>query len=326
MEEDPTISQNLNPNEVQEENYQNTEENVNVISNSPPVSTPISSSNNQEITNISKPNNNQSNFNTSSGDTNSMWYDFSIIFWFLFLCVGWNSFKEGVSRPNASQFQANLSVILFFILTISTIGFIIYFRNTTLNKNQNFINGFLGDMSKFHGCALFLVSCVLLSITQIQTKTAFVFGLIFSLLSVGSLIFIYLKMEIQAEWYEIITTKKGVFSCLIALSWYTFFYCFASIGASKNEPSENFLKGTSVAFSILVGFGNLVFAFFFKDLLVAIVNLLIYIELSKYFYYIKSIDQIDRDADGIIDIFMVIASSAFIVYLLFKERENVFSS
>ena len=39
MEENQTLSQNLNPNEVQEENYQNTEENVNVISNSPPVST-----------------------------------------------------------------------------------------------------------------------------------------------------------------------------------------------------------------------------------------------------------------------------------------------
>ena len=327
MEEQQALSQNLQPNEVPEENYQNTEENVNVISNSPPVYTPASSSNNQDIVMNSNPNKPKSNSNSSSSGTDSMWYDFSIIFWFLFLCVSWNSFKEGLVKPDYCQFQANLSVILFFISTISTIGFIVYFRNTTLNKNQNFINGFLGEMTKYHGFSLFLVSCILLSITQIRTKTSFIFGLIFSLLAFGSLVFLYLKIEIQGEWYEIITTKKGTFSCLIALSWYTFFYCFTCIGAAKDEPSESFLKGTAIAFSILVGVGNLGFAFYFKDILVAITNLLIYIELGKHFYYIKDdLKMIDRQADGGIDIVMVLLSCGIIFYLLFKERDNVYRS
>ena len=102
------------------------------------------------------------------------------------------------------------------------------------------------------------------------------------------------------------------------------FYSISGIGATKGDSKEDFYKGAGVAFSILIGLGNLAFAFFFKDLLVAIINLLIYIEMAKYFYLVK--EYIPNKADGALDIIMVLISGGVIFYLFFKERENLYRS
>jgi hypothetical protein len=345
--EEGQLSQNLNPNEVPEENIQNdmnTEENV--------IYTPQSSTNpvpidlNQNNYNVSSniymaPNPNMNNNVTSSSnpsntkaDTNTVWYDLSILSWFLFLCTGWNLFKESsaISLPvslledlaDQSFYKplcTNLSLIMAITSSLSTIGFILYFRNVTLNKNQNFISGLLGDMSKYHSIPLLLVSGLFMSLTNAGTKGAFVFSLIFSLLSFVSLFFIYLKLDFQGEWYEIITIKKGAFSCLIAITWYTLFFSFASLGVNK-DLSTSFIKGTGIAFSLLVGIGNLGFCFFFKDLMVGIINAVLYIEMAKFFYTNRG--KLDVKADGVIDIIMVLLSFGLIFYLYFKERESLY--
>lgn len=350
-EEREALPENPQQNEIPEENLQNnmnTEENV--IYNPPPSSTyipvpspvtynmPPSNSENAYSTPIT---NNSANQNTASGgDTNTFWYDLSIFSWILLLWTTFNYFRNehidyiinAEDIEDVEEFinyynfllipgKANLSLPLAITAVIGTIGFIIYFKNTTLNKNQSFINGMLGEMSKYHSIAFILVSCLFLTLDSASKKGTFVMGLILSLLSCGLLAFIYYQTDFSAEWYEMITLKKGIYSCLISLTWYMFFYSISGIGSSK-DPSEDFYKGAGVALSILIGLGNLAFSFFFKDLLVAVINLLIYIEMAKYYYL--SEEFLPNKADGAIDIIMVIGSCGVIFYLFFRERENLY--
>ena len=312
------LSENLQPQPVQQENYyQSNPEGNNIYT--PPTLNTIITSNVPQAENKS----NQNTYNNNS-DTNSLWYDLSILSWFLFLCAGLTSYKEHLAPQDYYQpVGAYLTLVIGLITTIGTIGFIIYFKNTTLNKNQNMLNGMLGEMSKYHSVCLFLVTLLLISLNNPGRKASYVFSLIFSTLSYGSLFFIYLKTEFEANWYEMLTTKKGLFSCLIAFSFYSIFYSIGAIGSWKKEDGEDFVKGSGISFSILIGLGNLGFAFFFKDILVAITNFLIYFEMGKYFYDNK---PSNIKADGVIDIIMAIASSGVIFYLLFKERDSLYRS
>lgn len=333
-EEREPLPENPQQNDIPEENLQNnmnTEENVIYTPppSSPYIPVPVSynmpPSNSDANAYTTPVSNNISNQPASSGgDTNSLWYDISVFSWIALLWTTYNYFRDegfpGVFIPAA----ANLSLPLAITSVIGTIGFIIYFKNTTLNKNQSIINGMLGEMSKYHSIAFILVSCLFLTLDSATKKGTFVMGLILSLLTCGLLGFIYYQTDFSAEWYEMITLKKGVYSCLISLSWYMLFYSISGIGASKADVKEDFYKGAGGVFSILIGLGNLVFAFFFKDLLVAIINLLIYIEMAKYFYLVK--EYIPNKADGALDIIMVLISGGVIFYLFFKERENLYRS
>lgn len=335
--EDEQLSQKLNSNEVLEQNM-NTEENNLYI---PPSDNNLAKEESKQNSNISSPyipSNSNINMNTGNSsntsnkvDTNSIWYDLSILSWFLFLCTAWNLFKESSSissdllleRPYKPLY-ADLSLAIAITSAISTLGFILYFRKTTFNKAPNILNGMLGDISKYHFIPLLLVSFLFISLTNGGRKESFVFSLIFSILSYVSSIYIYFNTDFSADWYEIITIKKGTFSCLIALSWYTFFFSFASLGLYKEDPFSNFLKGCGIAFSLLIGIGNLGVCFFFKDLFIGIINLILYIEMAKFFYLGQEYHQ--RKADGIIDIIMIVLNSGVIFYLFFKERESLHRS
>ena len=132
----------------------------------------------------------------------------------------------------------------------------------------------------------------------------------------------------KIRFHEYLTKKTGpdetVFNKILRCYLPMLFYSISGIGASKADVKEDFYKGAGGVFSILIGLGNLVFAFFFKDLLVAIINLLIYIEMAKYFYLVK--EYIPNKADGALDIIMVLISGGVIFYLFFKERENLYRS
>ena len=308
------LSENLQQQPVQEENaYQSNPEGNNIYT--PPTLNTI-------ITSPQTENQSKQNANNNNSDTNSLWYDLSILSWFLFLCAGLTSYKEHLAPNGYVPAGAYLTLIIGLITTIGAIGFIIYFKNTTLNKNQNMLNSMLGEMSKYHSVCLFLVTLLLISLANAYRKASFVFSLIFSILSYGSLFFVYLKTDVEGVWYEMLTIKKGLFSCLIAFTCYTIFFSIGAIG-SFGDDNEDFVKGSGLSFSILIGLGNLGFAFFFKDILVAIMNLLIYIEMGKFFYDKK---PGNIKADGVIDIIMAIVSFGVIFYLLFKERDNLYRS
>ena len=333
-EEREPLPENPQQNDIPEENLQNnmnTEENVIYTPppSSPYIPVPVSYNmppSNSDVNTYTTPvsNNNSNQSSSSGGETNSLWYDISVFSWIALLWTTYNYFRNEGFPGLFIPAGANLSLPLAITSVIGTIGFIIYFKNTTLNKNQSIINGMLGEMSKYHSIAFILVSCLFLTLDSATKKGTFIMGLILSLLACGLLGFIYYQTDFSGEWYEMITLKKGVYSCLISLTWYMLFYSISGIGASKEGDNDDFYKGAGVAFSILIGLGNLAFAFFFKDLLVAVINLLIYIEMAKYFYLVK--DYIPNKADGALDIIMVLISGGVIFYLFFKERENLYRS
>ena len=332
-EEAETLQEKLKSNEEEENKIQNMQE-ENTISNTNVPSYPdLNTYNNPPVytSAYTNPNNIQNNINVSNQspsaapkDTNTMWYDFSLISWFLLLCSGWSLFKseKGSLISQASQrsfvpLYFDLTLAVGFTSAISTIGFIMYFRNTTLSKNQSYLTAFQGEMTKFHFVPLLLMSIVFFILSDFSTKASAVFGMLFSLAACGSLGFIYFKTGINGEWYEIITTKKGTYSSLLAMGLYSFFFFAVLLG---NDP--NFINGLGIVFSLLLGAGILGFAFYFKDVVAAVTNLLIFLGMGKYFYNV----EYDGHVPGVIDSLMIIFSFGLIFILVSKERERIYKS
>lgn len=247
-----------------------------------------------------------------------IWYDLSLISWFLMLCSGWNLYlrfyfeqKPLVYYPMPIESPLSLGMTL----VICTIGFFVYFRKTTLTKNDEIYRGMLSEISKYHSIAFFLVTAMFLILTGGSNVTSHAFGLGIGACAYGSLMFIYIFSSFPAEWYEILVLKKGTISGLIAIMSYALFYCFASF-----RDELKYAKGTGIAFSILTGVGNLLFAALYRDVFVAMVNMIHFIELSKTIFILPT----KQTAEGVIDIFIVLGSIATLGYLFLKERKYLF--
>ena len=50
---------------------------------------------------------------------------------------------------------------------------------------------------------------------------------------------------------------------------------------------QKWVKGCSLAFSIIFGVGSLSFSFLFKDVMVSFMNILIYIGMAKYYFELE---------------------------------------
>lgn len=324
----------------QEQNYQNFQNQENNLVSSNQV--------------YSSPSNTGS---SSSSDGNAMWYYLSIITWVLFLITVWSLFltskssiqiSKSSSNNNYNPFQnfqypwddddydyddddagyytqspinSELSFTYGLISLIGAVGFYFYFKYTTLEKNQGLYQGMLGDMSKFHCVPLLLISIIFI-LTNSITKAGCVFEIIFSILAFASLVFMYLQTDFEAQWYVVLTTKKGVYSSLIALTWY-YFWAFINISdLTKDSQSKSFLKNSGVAFSILIGLGNIGFGVFFKDLIVIITNFLIYLGMTQY-YYVNSLKDTFGKGCPVIEIIILVVNFAAFVYLIWKETDGV---
>ena len=123
---------------------------------------------------------------------------------------------------------------------------------------------------------------------------------------------------------------------MIVILWYNLFYASLLIGCLNcEEEILKFLKGAGIAFSILIGFGAMLFSFIFKDLIAAVTNLLIYIGMVSSFFGINGKDELQREfsggvADGVIEIVMMVLNLGLIVLLISKFsnylNENKYSS
>ena len=98
----------------------------------------------------------------------------------------------------------------------------------------------LGNLSKFHFIPLLLIAGLyILSIsgTYITGKIELVFkshrtlisfNLIFTIIGLICLIIVYLRTELNCDWYIILTIKKGVYSSFIIILLYNFFHMIVS--------------------------------------------------------------------------------------------------
>ena len=181
--------------------------------------------------------------------------------------------------------------------------------------------------------------------------------LAFSLIGLFSMVFIKYQTKLEQQpFYILYTIKEGLYSVLIALFVYNIFYSSVYIGVDnkyksvyknvKTDPEgvvdklekllvslPGFMNDCGIAFSIMIGIINIALGIFLKDLLILVVNFIIYVGLAKYFF---SIDKLDKNinninnAEGALDIIILIlngASLALTVFIKFfsknkKESQN----
>ena len=252
------------------------------------------------------------------------------------------------------QMQVSLYYICFILaLIIITGGCFVFFFKTIFSKDDQVINGMMGQFSKFHffpllcASALFIIGeCVdnldkddwLTEKRNDHFKDMHISGLVFSIIGLASFIFIYIMTDLNTDWWVLLLLKKGVFSCLIILMWYNFCYEIYYVHFYDKPDEENvdndkywdWRKGCGLAFSIILGIGSLAFSFVFKDLVACVMNFLIYIGLTVAYFRLPSEARKQKEAnkngDGIVDIIMLVLSVAMIVLLLIKYRENCLKS
>lgn len=235
------------------------------------------------------------------------------------------------------QMQEAFIYIVFIILLFFTIvAFIYYMMKSTCNKDNSFFESINGQWSKYHFIPLFIVSILFIIGESLEDhsndKPRNIWGLIFVILGLISLIFIYINTNLPPEWLPA-TIKKGTYSCLIALEWYYFCYdiCNLKINNSKiilwQGKWMNQLSIYSGFFSVFIGIGGLFFAIFFKDIVVAVMYFLIYLGCTIFFFTIDSTIRgiYNKVFDGLIDIIMIILFLVEIAFILIKYKNECLS-
>ena len=319
------------------------------------------------------------NLNFSGGDNvvKSICWIMSYLSWLLLVASGWASIKwldddggddhqrgwsiwnfYAIRTPDGGdsdndplkkyywplQMQVSLYYICFILtLIIITGGCFVFFYKTICKKDDQVVNGMMGQFSKFHffpllcASALFIIGeCIYVDEEkENHEKNRAISGLVFSIVGLASFIFIYIMTDLNTDWWVLLLLKKGAFSCLIILMWYNFCYGIYYVH-SYDKPNEDpdkdldWKKGCGLAFSIIFGIGSLAFSFVFKDLVACVMNLLIYIGLTVAYFRLPSearkLKEFNKNGDGIVDIIMLVLSVAVIVLLLIKYRENCMKS
>ena len=319
------------------------------------------------------------NLNFSGGDNvvKSICWIMSYLSWLLLVASGWASIKwldddggddhqrgwsiwnfYAVRTPDGGnsdsdplknyyyplQMQVSLYYICFILtLIIITGGCFVFFYKTICKKDDQVVNGMMGQFSKFHffpllcASALFIIGeCIYVDEEkENHEKNMAISGLVFSIVGLASFIFIYIMTDLNTDWWVLLLLKKGAFSCLIILMWYSFCYDIYYVhkyDKTDEDPKKqtDWKKGCGLAFSIIFGIGSLAFSFVFKDLVACVMNLLIYIGLTVGYFKLdkekRKLKEYNKNGDGIVDIIMLVLSVAVIVLLLIKYRENCMKS
>ena len=253
-----------------------------------------------------------------------------------------------------------LYIIFIITLLFALVGFIIYMIKSTCLKDEKFFEAMMGIWTRLHSFPLILVSFLFLlgeyfypnyrddyynngyytgdySKYFSHKKDIGFFALFFSLIALISLIFIYIVTDFKQDiWYVVLTIKKGIYSCLIVLLWYYFWYMVYQVNEfiypDMNQKQLIYLRRSlGIIFTFLIGIGCLLFSFFFKDIVAAFMNLLIYLGMCIHFFTIrKSIREYYGQKliwfDGTVDIIIMVLSAAMSVFLLIKYRNKCLQS
>lgn len=270
-----------------------------------------------------------------------VWKFFSVISWLLLIFTSLEAyFHETMfySMYNTDSYlplSVKLGGIQSFYLILLFLAFY-HFAYLGLYKGDDSITNPLFDrITKLHFIPLFLISFINIinqtgknrvRITAFESEL--IADLVFNLIALVFLIIIYSKTVLEHNWYIVLTIKKGLFSCLIILLWHNFFYLIVLVGyaVQSNRLSDNiynFLKGSGIAGSLLVGIGGCIFSFVNKDLIAAATNFLLYVGMVNSFFGTTGKSKSMRTltggvADGVIEIIFMIFNFATVIILIFK--------
>ena len=251
-----------------------------------------------------------------------------------------------------------LAIVFGILLAIGTFAFIVYIIKTTIKKEESIFDGMVGTFSRYHFIPLICAGCLFIIGIDIQLYCRgeseegdelfksmlerYVFNLIFSIIGLLCLVFVKMKTNAQQPFYIAYSIKDGLYSCLIPLFTYCFFYSIIYVGiCDKTKRAygnsdlsaadrlellrsiDSFIKTCSIIFSILIGIVNICFGVILRDIVIPFINLLIYLGLVIFFY---SFDKDNRENDsssseavGIIEIVMLVLSLIGITFGVFNK-------
>ena len=225
-----------------------------------------------------------------------------------------------------------ISFIILLLLALTAGVFIIIYRN-----DNNVKSGLFGSISRFHFIPILCSSCLFIIGESFTSKNddndaAYIFSFIFSIIGLCCVIFIYFKTDIPSLSHVRLVIKKGLYPCLMALFVYNICFTFGYYGYIKKlkdilneyDSLDDWLKGCSVAFCIIIGLINLVLSFVLKDICIAGMNFLIYLGLIIYFFNInKDVrKEMNGEAEGAIEIIIAILTITLIAFLIFKYKNT----
>lgn len=241
--------------------------------------------------------------------------------------IFWNIFSD-YSYITLSSNKVLLYIMFSILLLFAFVSFIliIIYRN-----EEGLKSGILGKYSKFHfipilcATSLYIIG-VAYSGKNLAKDVPYVFSLIFTIIGLGSLIFIYNKTH-MTKYYARLVIKKGLYSCLIALFVYNLCFTITILGMNTLSASKvvNWTKGCYIAFSLIIGIINLVLSFFLRDVIISGMTFLIYLGLIINFFQIKKEirDTINGVAEGVIDIIFGVLTICMICLLSIKYKESI---
>ena len=250
--------------------------------------------------------------------------------------------KDYVPGNSFDIYYVLFYMILILTLILATAAFGVFIYCLFINKNDSFITGMQGNFTKFHFVPLLCITILFIigeTLEEDYTYSGFgiffdvkkvhcAFNLIFDIIGLGSLIFIAFKNTISEPIYANFIIK-GVYSCFIALLVYDFFYVITLTGLInkledyKYDEIEDWLKNCGYASSILIGLINIGLSVFLKEIVLGIVNLLMYIGMVTAFFKINKDRRealYDNDGIGVMHIIMMILSLASIAFVFIKYK------
>ena len=242
-----------------------------------------------------------------------------------------------------------------FFIIILFFGCAYFFMATLFQKNNDTINKLFKIPVSFNFfpilCAFIMFILGELKAEETKEINSIVrAGFAISLIGLISMIFIYISTEFDKEnWISNLLIKKGVFSALIILFWYNTCYDIFYLHKALRPTGKkifNWMKGCGLAFSIIFGLGSNIFSFWYKDIIICIFNLLLYIGLAifyykyeaktfnwSYYYYYEqysaynyryySFNDKKNKGDGIVDIIMICISIFLLIYLIAYHMKNI---
>ena len=223
-------------------------------------------------------------------------------------------------------------VVFTILLIIFIVAFCLYMYKSICNKDIPFFDEMFNNYTKFHfipilfGAFLFLVAETISDNSNRKDRQRNIVGMILVIIGLASMIFIYIKTNLPSSDWKYAIIKKGAYSSLIALEWYYFCYDIVNLRINDESFDEHIktINTCGIIFSIIIGLGALAFAFYFKDVVVAFIHLLIYIGMTAFFFGIdsdfKKILSYNTTADGIIDIAMTVLLLAEIIFLIYMHK------
>ena len=284
----------------------------------------------------------------------------SFLSWILFISSKWNSYNNSIKY---SQFKmsGNYRPILFdskfydlISLLICIAGFLNYMIQIIYKKNNNLYESLFGKFTKFHFIPLIFYSIlniikeaaiVTMNMPYNQSgyhfsnsfdpKALYTLYLILNIFTLLLFIILYIKTEMNCEWYSVMTIKKGIYSILIVEVWYQIFDSIFSLRlidvADDDDAQTDFLKMVGIFFNLIIGGGVILFSFLFKNITVLFFNLIMYLAMIIAFYGVKRQDhatkeKLNGDTEGILEILILVADFLFIIVMIIKYKNQLVES